>query len=347
MNQYTKQKRLTGRRELRCNHTLSDANALESAVPRTVQTPQHRRCKLAFRSILVSNYEWISNLTHSKPIKISLKCMNETKKKRLQKVFTLHYWRFFFFWFKYLFFVILFYYDMFYRLVFGWGGLERQGGCGAGSGDQAPVTYVRRLYMNRRVHIQAVVVVKETFAKSALFEDPAPRWVNPSWLRTVFCFSSSCIQKKKKEKRKQDRKWSGGGRTSVSPHQVGQSAGGRCGRGFHPSHAVSARLPTPGFDSGPVRGGCGAAGAGEPDRHRRWWLLVIGVCGDSGRGRVSGGLGRVHHLGRLNPMASRQSRPFPTGWPGLQVPAPERTWRRLQPRWGAELSEFTDKTHFL
>lgn len=53
-------------------------------------------------------------------IKKSLKCMNETETKQtktLQKVFTLHYWRFF--WFKYFFFIILYYSDMFILLSSG------------------------------------------------------------------------------------------------------------------------------------------------------------------------------------------------------------------------------------
>lgn len=173
-------KRITGRKNLRCNHKLSDAYALESVVRHTVQatlskTLKHDWCKLAFRSIFVFNYEWISNFTHSEPIKISLKCMNETK-KRLQKVFTLHYWRFFFFWFKYLFFVILFYYDMF--IISSSGGWNVRKDTGQGVENQDPVTYVRRLYMNWHVHIQPrSLFLLETFAKSALFEDPAPRFV--------------------------------------------------------------------------------------------------------------------------------------------------------------------------
>ena len=56
------------------------------------------------------------------------------------------------------------------------GGLEHQGGYRAGSGK--PAIYVRRLYVNWHVHIQPrSVFVKETFAKSTLFEDPAPRFV--------------------------------------------------------------------------------------------------------------------------------------------------------------------------
>lgn len=173
-------KRITGRRNLRCNHKLSDAYALESVVRHTVQatlseTLKHDWCKLAFMSIFVFNYEWISNFTRSKPIKISLKCMNETK-KRLQKVFTLHYWRFFFliqvFVFRY--FVLLWYV---YHLDFG--GLEHQGGYRAGSGKpRSSRIRAQTVYEPACAYsTQVFVFVKETFAKSASFEDPAPRFV--------------------------------------------------------------------------------------------------------------------------------------------------------------------------
>ena len=46
---------------------------------------------------------------------------------------------------------------------------------------------------------------------------------NPSLFRSIFCFSSSCIQRQKKMgERKHDRNWSSGERMSVSPHRTGR-----------------------------------------------------------------------------------------------------------------------------
>lgn len=145
-------KRITGRRKLRCNHTLSDAYALESVVSHTVRATfsQTRLMQISlYVDLCFSNYEWISNFTHSKPIKISLKCMNETKKKDYKKCS--HYIigaYFFFFWFKYLFFVILFYYDMFIISSSGGGDWNVGGGGTQGRGVERSSSYT-----NWHVHI--------------------------------------------------------------------------------------------------------------------------------------------------------------------------------------------------
>lgn len=116
--------------------------------------------------------------------------MNETK-KRLQKVFTLHYWRFFF-GFKYLFFVILFYYDMLIiSSLGGGGGLERQGGYREWKTEIQSYTTVYELAC--AYSTPGVAFVKETFAKSPLFGTPSHALSN----RLRFCFSSSCIRGKK------------------------------------------------------------------------------------------------------------------------------------------------------
>lgn len=152
--QYTELKRITGRRFLRCNHKLSNANVLRSVVRHTVQatlsgTLQHDWCRFASPSIFVFNYEWIFNFSHSDSIKIALKCMNETKKKRLQKVFTLHYWRFFFFLFCFFFLIQVFVFRYFvllwyvYHLVFGRGGWNVREDTGQGVENRDPVIYER------------------------------------------------------------------------------------------------------------------------------------------------------------------------------------------------------------
>lgn len=225
IKQYTKLKRITGRRNLRCNHKLSDAYGLESVVQHTVQatlseTLKHDWCKLAFMSIFVFNYERISNFPHSKPIKISLKCMNETKKKkRLQKVFTLHYWRFFF--------DSSICFSLFcFTMICLSSRLRGTGTSGRIQGrewkNQDPVIYVRRLYMNWHVHIQPrfLFLLKRRLLNQLFWRALPLALSNPSWFRSA----SSCIQKKrgrggektrKKLKRRRER-------MSVSPHQTGR-----------------------------------------------------------------------------------------------------------------------------
>lgn len=104
---YTELKRITRRRFLRCNHELSHVISSSRTHSHTtystsslVQTLKYNRCKFAFISIFVFNTR-ISNLIHAEPMLSKISEVYEWDKKPLQKVFTLHYWRFF--WFKYLF----------------------------------------------------------------------------------------------------------------------------------------------------------------------------------------------------------------------------------------------------
>lgn len=137
---------------------------------------------------------------YSLPTYQNISKVYEWDKKRLQKVFTLHYWRFFFFKFKYLFFVILFYYDMF--IISSSGDWNVRKVTGQGVENQDPVIYVRRLYMNWHVHIQprTLFLLKRCLLNQLFLRTLPLALSNPSWFRSVFCFSSSCIQKKKRGK---------------------------------------------------------------------------------------------------------------------------------------------------
>lgn len=156
-------------------------------------------------STFVFNYEWISNFTPSQPIKISLKCMNETKKDYKKCSHYIIGAFFFFFKFKYLFFVILFYYDMF--IISSSGDWNVRKVTGQGVENQDPVIYVRRLYMNWHVHIQprTLFLLKRCLLNQLFLRTLPLALSNPSWFRSVFCFSSSCIQKKKRGKKTQQK----------------------------------------------------------------------------------------------------------------------------------------------
>lgn len=110
-------KRNTKRKLLRCKsqahncfephiHVLT-SRTRHSFTRHTVQATlckhsKYNRCQFAFSIVLCfqqHSYFKLNSL-RTDAIKKSLKCMNETK-NHYKKVFTLHYWRFF--WFKYLF----------------------------------------------------------------------------------------------------------------------------------------------------------------------------------------------------------------------------------------------------
>lgn len=137
--------------------------------------------------------------------------MNETKKP-LQKVFTLHYWRFF--WFKYLFSLFCI------TLICLWSCLlgnilsrrihrvEGRAGRGRGlrlSGKQrdlaiythTPIMYswVYTVYeLACAYSTQAFVFFKERFANSTLFGGPCPTPLSDRWLRSILCLRSSCLR---------------------------------------------------------------------------------------------------------------------------------------------------------
>lgn len=181
-----------------------------------MQTLKYNRCKFAFISIFVFNNTRISNLIHSEPMLSKISEVYEWDKKPLQKVFTLHYWRFF--WFKYLFSLFCI------TLICLWSCLlgiimsrrihrvraEARAGGGEGglrlSGKQrdlaiythTPIMYswlytVYELACAYSTQAFVLFCFKERFANSTLFGGPCPTPLSDPWLRSIFCSSSSCL----------------------------------------------------------------------------------------------------------------------------------------------------------